>query len=197
MSWKRSILIGALVPLSTLTGSSPTLLKNLPAKVRPWSICTCCSALDFELMCWQKSCPYPVGLEHGLSKLRKVHFNCNTPKSGAHLLAFLVQSFPLQFSSLALFFLMSREDTRWIKLEGSDSWEQTLAKGKQLLSIQEQAEHFSFCKQLMWDLLSLGLSNHAAPFWTCSHSWGANQMSVKTTGCDPVPSQSGEWGGLL
>lgn len=55
MSWKRSVLIWALSPLSTLTGSSPTLLKNLPAKVGSWSICACCSALYFELMSWQKA----------------------------------------------------------------------------------------------------------------------------------------------
>lgn len=71
------------------------------------------------------------------------------------MLAFLIQSFSLQFSSPALF-LTSRKDTCWIKLKASDGWEQPFAKGKQRLSIQEQAERFSFSKQLTWDLLLFG-----------------------------------------
>lgn len=75
---------------------------------------------------------------------------------------------------------MSRKDTRWIKLKASDGWEQTLAKGKQLLSIQEQAEHFSFCKQLMWDQLLFGKED---AFPTMQHLSEAAAVAEELSRC--------------
>lgn len=60
--------------------------------------------------------------------------------------------------------------------------EQTLAQSKQLLSIQEQAEHFSFCKQLTGDQLLFGKED---AFPTVQHLSEAADAAEELSRCQP------------
>lgn len=100
---------------------------------------------------------------------------------------------PLQFSSPALF-VTRRKDTHWIKLKARDRWEQTLPKGEQLLGIEEQAEHFSFCKQLVWELFLWrgGCHSTSSTLLKLQLQPGNWQVSVKGKGHQSLPAQSRE-----